>query len=230
MSIIQKIEDAFKNVTGLRLVGDGIVLETRAWQGSPLVEIDLHLPTVDMGEWTGLMKITFLISDCCFRDFIPFGWDTDTATCSLLINAAQDTVSDRWVNSLHNGDQVRYIKILAAPEKLHPNNLIVGLGDSSHLSCLLALQQLTKRASRFDGAVCFYNGQTRELFRRYFNTPLNTVGNRDELINWLAAQHYCIDHTSFYLGGSPCLVVDIKELLKNQGHRNIHAWSVGLSA
>ncbi|MBB6107663.1 hypothetical protein SAMN05421821_101420 [Mucilaginibacter lappiensis] len=230
MSIIQIIEDALKNVTGQQLVGAGRVLEVRAWKDSPLIEIDLHLPTIDINEWTGLMKITFLISDVCFRDYVPFGWDADTATCSLLINVARDTSGGQWANSLRSGDPVRFIKILVLPETLHPTNLIVGLGDSSHPAFPLALQQLTSPASRLDGAVSFDSPQTAKLFSSYFSTPLTTVKHQRDLINWLLRQNYCTNHTSFYLSGNQCFTGDIQKLLKNLGHRNIHIWPAGLSA
>ena len=230
MSIIQKIEDAFINVTGLQLLGAGRVLEVRAWEDSPVIGIDLHLPAFDMNEWIGLMKITFLISDACFRDYVPFGWDADTATCSLLINTTQDTAGGHWANSLCAGNQVQYIKILASTEKLHPTNLIVGLGDSIHPEFLLALQQLTSPASRFDGAVWFSSPQTAKMFSSFFNTSLTTVASQNELINWLVCQNYCINHTSFYLSGNQCLTGDIQKLLKNLGHRNIHVLPVGVPA
>ena len=174
-----------------------------------------------MYNWINLIQISFHVSDHCFRNYIPFGWDAETSTCSLLINVAEDKIADQWAKMLQTGDQVHYNDIYACSEKLHPGNLIVGMGDSSSMSFLLALQQLISPAYRFDGAIYLDCPQTIRLFSEYFDTPLTVVKSQQDLINWLISQQYCWDHTGFFLSGNVCLTAEIQKLLRNLGHRNI---------
>lgn len=227
-SILQQIKNKAGRLIGQQLIQAGRVLEVRVWDSATIIEIDLHLPLVDMRQWTEVPYIKFRVGDSCFRDYTPFGWDADTATCSLLIDIAHDGCGSRWAKQLSAGDTVQYIKTRTTHQAPHPTNLVVGLGDASSLGHLLALKQLTLPGIRFDGAVLLDNPRTGQLVKDYFYSPLNTLTSPYELTDWLKEQGYCTPHTSFYLTGNRWLVVELRTLLRNLGHSNIQAkgfWS-----
>ncbi|MGN8067463.1 hypothetical protein [Mucilaginibacter sp. SG564] len=227
-SILQQIKNKAVKFIGPQLLLAGRVLEVRVWDSATIIEIDLHLPLVDMRQWVEVPYIKFKVGESCYRDYTPFGWDADTATCSLLVDIAHDGCGSRWARQLCAGDTIQYIKIGTTHQAPHPTNLVVGLGDASSLGHLLALQQLTLPGIRFDGAVLLDSPHTGQLVKDYFHSPLNTLTNQYALATWLMEQGYCTPHTSFYLTGNRGLVVELRSLLRNLGHSNIQAkgfWS-----
>jgi NADPH-dependent ferric siderophore reductase len=227
-SILQQIKDKAGKYFGPQLLQTGQVLDVRVWEPATMIEIDLHLPLADMRLWNEIPYIKFKVDESCFRDYTPFGWDAETATCSLLVDTTHEGCGSRWAAQLHAGDTVQYIKIGDTHQSPHPTNLVVGLGDASSVGHLLALQQLTLPGIRFDGAVLLDSPHTGQLVRDYFRSPVSTLTTRHELANWLLKQGYCTAHTSFYLTGNRELVVELRTLLKNLGHVNIQAkkfWS-----
>lgn len=227
-SILQQIKNKAGRLIGPQLLTTGRVLEVRVWEPATIIEIDLHLPQADIKQWIEVPYIKFRVGDSCFRDYTPFGWDAETATCSILIDTAHEGCGSHWAKQLRAGDAVQYIKIGDTHQSPHPTNLVVGLGDASSLGHLLALQQLTLPGIRFDGAVLLDSPHTGQLVREYFRSPVSTLTTRHELANWLLKQGYCTAHTSFYLTGNRELVVELRTLLKNLGHVNIQAkkfWS-----
>ncbi|RVT97338.1 hypothetical protein EOD41_18745 [Mucilaginibacter limnophilus] len=72
------------------------MLEVRWWPGSPVVEIDLYLPGSRMQTWVEVPYIKFRVADLQFRDYTPFGWDAETETCSLLVDAAHKGLGTSW--------------------------------------------------------------------------------------------------------------------------------------
>ncbi len=227
-SILQQIKNKAARFIGPQLLQTGRVLEVRVWEPATIIEIDLHLPLVDMRQWAEVPYIKFSVGDSCYRDYTPFGWDAETATCSLLVDIAHEGCGSNWAKQLRAGDAVQYIKIGDTRQSPHPTNLVVGLGDASSLGHLLALQQLTLPGIRFDGAVLLGSQHAGQLVKDYFRSPLCTLTNPYELADWLAEQGYCTEHTSFYLTGNRQLVVELRSLLRNLGHSNIQAkgfWS-----
>lgn len=227
MSILHKTKDAFEYATTQETGGIGRVLDVRLWPDSNLIEIDLHLPAVDMLDWGEVMLITFSIGKVCSREIIPFGWDAETGTCSLIIDALRESACTIWAKQLRRLDQVEYTNIRACSEKLHLSNLIVGIGDSSNLGFLLALQQATLPDYRFEAVAWFRTSQTSKLFLEYFNTRTITVSSQKKLLTWLVSQQYCANHTSFYLGGNSNFNNSISGFLKAMNYQNIHVISFG---
>jgi len=220
-SILNQIRKKAVRIIEPRLLKGGSVLDVRRWADGATVEIDLHLPAINMAAWRDVPYIKLSVGDLCFRDYSPFGWDADTSTCSLLVDIAHNGPGSKWARHLKAGDQLNYLKIDGTRQAPHPTNLVVGLGDCSSMAHLLALQQLTLPNSRFDGAVVITGQQTGELFKEYFKTPLKITANQNEMVNWLTNQNYCIAHTSFYLTGNHRFAGDMRKLLKSLGYHNI---------
>ncbi len=225
LSILRRIKKRAHGVLDQQFLKHGTVLEVRNWPGSPVMEIDLHLPASDMRRWNEVVYIKFDVGEFCFRDYTPFGWDAETSTCSLLIDTAHDGPGTRWARKLRGGVIVKYLKADSSRQLPHATNLVVGLGDNTSLAHLLALQQLTMPATRFDGAVLTDSPQTAYLLNTYFRWPLASHSSEPDLVDWLAGQGYCAEHTSFYLTGNEQLVIRLRKVLKGLGHLNIRVKS-----
>lgn len=227
MLILNNTTSAFESHIRKESSGTALVLDVRLWPGSNLLEIDLHLPSVNMLDWIDVMQVTFCIGKACFWDSIPFGWDAETATCSILIDTAQDSFCAKWATQLRHLDQVAYTKICSYSGKLHRSNLIVGIADGSNLGFLLALQQVVKPAYRFEAFALIKESDTAKLFNEYFNISATTVTSQRELISLIVSQEYCANHTSFYLSEEIHPDNNICKSLEATNYGNIHVLPFG---
>jgi NADPH-dependent ferric siderophore reductase len=209
------------------LLKHGQVLEVRTWEPGTMIEVDLHLPSADMRQWTDVPYIKFRVDDLTFRDYTPSGWDADTHTCTLYIDAAHNGPGSNWARRLQQGDKVHYLKVDTTKHVPDPTNLIVALGDQSSMGHFFGLQQLVYPVTRFMGAVTIPNGNHRRLFGEYFRSPLEPVpvsGNDsyERLMNWVSGQGFCADHTYFYLAGNNQLVSSLRRSLRELGFNASH--------
>jgi NADPH-dependent ferric siderophore reductase len=222
-SILQQIKKKAGRLIEPQLLKTGRVLEVRAWELSTMLEIDLHLPFADMQQWSEVPYIKFRVGDLCYRDYTPFGWDVETCTCTILVDAAHNGPGSTWARGLAQNDRVQYLKIDTTHHAPDATRLVVALGDESSLGHLLALQQMTLPGTRFCGAVLMANDQHRSLVTEYFGLALQTIArpqtnNESGLFDWVMAQGYCVEHTVFYLVGNDTLVSKLRILLKEQGY------------
>lgn len=227
LSILKQIKNKAGKILENQLLNTGTVLAIRHWELSGLIEIDLHLPSVDMQNWKQIPYIKFRVDGFSFRDYSPFGWDLQTSTCSILVDSAHLGPGSRWAQHLIVGDTVFYFRPESTRQFPHPTDCVVGLGDASSVGHLLALQQLTVPVSRFDMAIILDSPQS-DLLRDTFSPVLNILSNYDELAGWLLKQQYSIANTSFYVNGNNELVVALRKLLKKMGYSQIRVkgfWS-----
>lgn len=225
-SILQQIKKKAGRFIEKQILKTGYVLHIRESAG--MIEIDLHLPFVDMRLWNQIPYIKFRVDELCFRDYTPYSWNSEESTCSLLIDTAHKGPGSLWAKQLKAGDNIKYLKIESTQQSPHPTALVVGLGDSSSLAHLIALQQLTLPVTRFDGAILLDNHQNEKLYKNYFHSPVNILLNRTEMVDWLLKQNYCTIHTWFCLTGNHHMVSELRGILKNLGHSNIRVkgfWS-----
>ena len=87
----------------------GRVLEVRHWEQSTIIEIDLHLPDANMWQWTEIPYIKFKVAAFAYRDYTPSGWDAETSTCTLYVDAAHNGQGSNWARHLKNNDTVSYL-------------------------------------------------------------------------------------------------------------------------
>ena len=219
--ILKRIRKKTNKIIDHQLLRLATVLEVRSWPGSPMQEIDLHLPESDMRYWMAVPYIKFHVGGFIFRDYTPFGWDAGTSTCSLLIDLGHQGPGSKWAKALRAGVMVQYIITDSSRQQPHPTNLVVGLGDNSSIGHLMALRQLTIPNIRFDGAFVADSAQTGNLLNDYFDKPLIPHSCGTALITWLEQQAYCTAHTSFYLTGNEDLLIRLQKVLKELGHSNI---------
>jgi len=203
----------------------GRVLEVRHWEPSTIVEIDLHLPDADMWQWAEVPYIKFKVEPFTYRDYTPAGWDAETSTCTLYIDAAHNGLGSIWARKLKKGDEVSYLKIGTSHHTPERTLAIIALGDESSMGHILALQQMVMPAARFTGAVLMADEQHRDFFGTYFPSAIKTVERHDvyghhSLIQWVAAQNFSLDNTVFYLAGNNIMVSQLRKLLRLQGYNS----------
>src|SRR5438045_1888995 len=85
------------------------VLAIRAWDPATFLEIDLHLPDCDMSKWQEAQHMKCKVGPLAYRDYTPSGWDAETRTCTLFIDAGHEGQGSRWVKKLKTGDTVYYL-------------------------------------------------------------------------------------------------------------------------
>jgi NADPH-dependent ferric siderophore reductase len=201
----------------------GRVLEVRVWEPSTLIEVDLHLPFADITQWNEIPYIKFRVDDLIFRDYTPSGWDAETCTCTIYIDAAHNGPGSKWARQLKKNDTVCYLKIGTTNQSPVATSAVVALGDESSMGHLLALQKMVLPHTRFSGGLLIGNECHRKLFHEYFWSPLEPVERKDvfghhSLMEWVLEQHYSLENTVFYLVGNNTMVSQLRKLLKYQGY------------
>jgi len=201
----------------------GRVLEVRKWEPSTLIEIDLHLPQTSMDDWNEVPYMKCKVADLTYRDYTPSGWDAETQTCTLYIDAGHNGPGSLWAQQLTKGDNVTYIGTNSTRQAPTPTASVICLGDESSLGHLLAMQQLTMPQTRFTGAVVIGNEQNRNLFKEYFKSPLQPIPRSDiyghhGLTEWLLQQTFALQNTFFYIVGNSTMVTELRKLLRKQGY------------
>ena len=223
--ILNKLKKKASGIIEGRVLKTALVLEVRKWPSSTIIEIDLHLPTAVMDGWTEVNYMKCKVADFTYRDYTPSGWDAETQTCTLYIDANHTGPGTIWANTLNKGNEIGYLSIKTTRQTPVNTSAIICLGDESSLGHLLAMQQLATPAARFSGAVLMDNEHNRSLFTEYFRTPLKPVLRTDvvghhSLTGWLLQQSYHLENTIFYLTGNSTMVMQLRKILKQQGYSN----------
>ncbi|WP_183564274.1 siderophore-interacting protein [Mucilaginibacter sp. SP1R1] len=221
-STFQKIKRRAGKLFDSRLQS-GRVLEVRHWNPTTLVEIDLHLPLADIAQWHDIPYIKFKVDDLTFRDYTPSGWDAETCTCTIYVDAAHQGPGSKWAQQLKKDDVVSYLKIGSTNHRPVATSAVVALGDESSMGHLLALQKMVLPNTRFSGGLIIGNEDHRKLFHEYFWSPLEPVARKDvfghhSLMEWVLEQQYSLENTVFYLVGNNTMVTQLRKLLKHQGY------------
>jgi NADPH-dependent ferric siderophore reductase len=223
MSTLQQFKKKASAIFEQRILKTGIVLDVRHWETSNITEIDLHLPSAQMDNWTEVYYMKVKVADFTYRDYTPSGCDAETQTCTLYIDTKHEGPGSKWARTLQKGNQVSYLGISSTRHSTINSTGIVCLGDESSIGHLLALQQLSTPTASFTGAVVMEHDESRKLFTEYFRTPLQPVVKTDtyghhSLINWLLQQSSALENTIFYLAGNSTMVAQLRKILKQQGY------------
>ena len=223
ISTLERIKRRAEKLFEPQAMQTGRVLEVRSWEPSTLIEIDLHLPLADMTHWQEIPYIKFKVSAFTYRDYTPSGWDAETSTCTIYIDAAHNGPGSIWARSLKKNDTISYVKIGTTHQSPESTSAVIALGDESSMGHMLALQQMVLPAARFSGAIVMGDEQHRSLFSEYFRSPLQAVARDDSygqhtLIQWVMNQQYTLENTVFYLAGNNVMVSQLKRMLRLQGY------------
>ncbi len=202
------------------------VLEVREWEPATLTEIDLHLPGIDMSNWTEVPYLKVKVAEFTYRDYTPSGWDAETSTCTLYVDTAHEGAGSKWARSLKKGDTVNYIKTIRSTDHGPAGTpAVIAMGDESSIGHLLALQQLVLPVTRFSGAILMSEEGNRRLFSEYFRSPIQAIKGNDvyghhTLIQWVIDRKFALDNTEFYIAGNYTMVAQLRKLLILQGYSN----------
>jgi NADPH-dependent ferric siderophore reductase len=207
-----------------RLVKTATVLAVRAWDPAHFLEIDLHLPGCDMGKWKEAQHMKCKVGPLSYRDYTPSGWDVDTQTCTLYVDAGHTGPGSQWAKKLQRGDQFSYMGVGSSHHQPIAGKRLVFLGDETAIGHFLALQQLAGDAATFTGAIAFSERHHQEEFALYFAQsglhPLNKArsGEYYELEDWVMESVLADpSETIFYLAGHIPAMLRIRNLLKERG-------------
>lgn len=207
-----------------RLLQTANVLEVRRWSSSTMIEIDLHLPFTDMANWDYIPYIKFKVDNFTYRDYTPSGWDAETRTCTIYVDALHNGPGSKWARQLKSNDTVSYIrKVGFTHHQPDQTSAVIALGDESSIGHLFALQKMVLPHTRFSGGIVMGNEEHRKLFHEYFWSPIETVARKDvyghnSLMEWVVNQQYSLENTMFYLAGNNTMVAQLRKLLKQQGY------------
>lgn len=217
-----------------RLVKSATVLAVRVWSPATFIEIDLHMPGVDMSKWYEVQHIKCKVGPLIYRDYTPSGWDAGTQTCTLFIDAAHEGPGSRWAKSLERGDTLSYLGISSSHHRPAGDKRLVFLGDESAIGHFLALGQLVNRRLTHGrpvddrpsvcGAIAIAENHHRDEFGSYFpHSGLEAVNKMHRadysaLENWI--DDYRVDELSdtvFYLAGHIPSMVRLRKMLRQKG-------------
>lgn len=229
---LQRLKKKAAGLIESRLLKTGRVLDIRKWEPSTIIEIDLHLPQTTMDAWHEVPYIKCKVADFTYRDYTPSGWDAETQTCTLYVDAGHNGAGSKWAQQLQNGDTVSYVGTNSTRQMPDTTSSVICLGDESSIGHLLAMQQLTLPSTRFSGAVVMGNPEHRSQFKEYFRSPLQPIARNDiyghhSLTEWLLQQSYNLQNTFFYIVGNNTMVVELRKLLKKQGYNSNQIKSQG---
>lgn len=219
------------------LLKTGRVLAVRYWEPSTLVEIDLHLPGLDMSGWTLAQHLKCRVAPFTYRDYSIAGWDEETRTGTLYVDAGHDGPGSNWAKSAGAGDVFQYAGCGRSPHAPAGSARPVFLGDESSLGHFLSLQQLlcgggaVSGSSQIQvlgsgqvsvsGAIAFSEAAHRRCFTDYLRLPLEPVGGRADawkgLRDWLDGSGCLAGHAVFYVAGNMEMVQQARKMLKEKG-------------
>ena len=208
-----------------RLAKMATVLAIRVWEPATFMEVDLHMPGCDMSKWDRTQHMKCKVGPLIYRDYTPSGWDAETQTCTLFIDAAHDGPGSRWVKSLHPGDTLAYMGVASSHQRPVPDKRLVLLGDETAIGHFFALQQLAESPTAICGAVAIAEKHHRDEFAQYFSrlglTPLGKNASDDyrALEDWVSGLTIAdASNTIFYLAGYTPAVVQLRKYLRKQGY------------
>jgi NADPH-dependent ferric siderophore reductase len=196
----------------------GKVIGIRSWSPDTFIEIDLHLPGMDMTRWEEAQHIKCRVAPFTFRDYTPAGWDAPTRTCTLYIDAAHQGPGSRWARNLRVGDPLYYAGISRTPYAPPALSQMVCLGDETGVGHFLALRQLLPRSSSLSGAVLIGEETHRACFGDFLRLPLDPLcGGTEALEDWVTRHEDLLKEGVFYLVGHARKVRDLRKRLRDLG-------------
>lgn len=177
-----------------------------------------------MGKWKETQHMKCKVGPYSYRDYSPSGWDVETQTCTLFIDAGHTGPGSQWAKQLKSGDQFSYMGVGSSHQYPVRGKRLVFLGDETAIGHFLAMQQLAGDGAAISGAIAVSERHHREEFAHYFAQsgllPLDKVkpGAYYELEDWVMGVGLTEPaETVFYLAGHIPAMVRIRKLLKESG-------------
>lgn len=200
------------------------VLAIREWDPATFFEVDLHCPDCDMSRWQEVQHMKCKVGPLAYRDYTPSGWDAETRTCTLFIDAGHEGQGSRWVKGLKVGDKVSYTGVGSSHHQPVMGKRLVFLGDETTIGHFFALYQLAGKEAKVEGAIAIGHKHHQHEFSRYFSyVGLETLdkhgaGKYGRLEEWVGDRPADDMDAVFYLAGYSPAVVRLRRLLKGKGY------------
>ena len=194
------------------------VVAVRKWKPGTMVEIELHIPGVDMGDWKSIKRLKTKVGECEYRDYTPADWDAERSVCTMYIETGHEGTGSNWGNNVKRGDEVLYGPAHATVLPSKPGR-ILGLGDGSALGHFLALKKLTGRQD-YPIDVTVFLADDYVLPKKLvsdnteFEFITNAGGNAFKALAASAARRDLGLYTSIYIAGNSGMVRDLKKMLR----------------
>jgi len=195
------------------------VVGLRYWAERAIIELDLHVPDMQVESWSSVPHMKIKVAEGVYRDYSPTMWDAETKTCSLIIDAGHDGVGSQWVQQLQTGDIINYVGIGGTPHKVKGKQSIIAIGDESSLGHFIALEQLLGGNKLLPGVIGFSNPVHAEECAAYMRTGLSPIRKGtdiDALANikdWLAGTP--LSDQVIYVAGSLNMVREMKKFISS---------------
>lgn len=136
-----------KAVSGLfdKMLNHAEVVGVNRWEPASLVEIEVHMPSLNMEKWKTIHRVKCRVGEMEYRDYTPAHWDPAKGTFKLYVEAGHDGAGSRWAQQVQAGDGILLGAVHAAqiPSK---EGRVLCLVDLSALGHALSLKQLTDQA------------------------------------------------------------------------------------
>ncbi|MCF2447574.1 hypothetical protein L0657_26700 [Dyadobacter sp. CY345] len=212
------------------LAKQGLVLAIRTWYPATFYEVDFHFPFMDMSKWKSVQHIKIKVATGVYRDYTPAGWDVETRTCTLYIDAIQEGPGSEWVQSLKEGDYVTYVGVGSTVHKPADHGKMIALGDMTTIGHYLALQQLSGENS-LSGAIAIAEENHRIEFSQYFHWDITPVEQTDQggfhgITKWV--QNEDLENATVYVAGHIPTCVHLRKQLKKTSAETVRVqgfWS-----
>lgn len=199
------------------LLKTGKVLDVRYWEPSTFLEIDLHLPGLDMSDWELAQHIKCRVGPLTYRDYSLAGWDEETHTATLYIDAGHDGPGSRWAQLVKPGDTIQYAGCGRSHHAPVVGTRLIFLGDESSVGHFLSLQQLLPHPAVISGAILLAEAGHRQTFYDFLRLPIDPVCSRKALSEWVGDTGCVDDETVFYVMGNTLMVQEVRKTLKEKG-------------
>jgi len=204
-----------------QLTKQALILDIRPWHNDTFFEIDLHVPDADFSKSNTVQHLKCRVAPLTFNDYTVSGWDAETKTCTLMIDAGHNGAGAEWVKTLSKPGEISYFKT----EQHHYPDMSRGswllLGDQSAVGHFLALKQLANNNPDISGAIIIPNVEHCKQLRYFYpNFGLKSIplhnNHTESMLAWLE-QHPVIIYDGICIAGNTKMAIEIRQYLKKRG-------------
>jgi len=204
-----------------QLTKQALILDIRPWHNDTFFEIDLHVPDADFSKANTVQHLKCRVAPLTFNDYTVSGWDAETKTCTLMIDAGHDGAGAKWARSLSKPGEISYLKMEQHRYPVMSGGNWLLLGDQSAAGHFLALKQLADNNPNISGAIIIPDVEHCKQLRYFYpNLGLKSIplhnNHTDSMLAWLE-QHPVIIYDGICIAGNTKMVIEIRQYLKKRG-------------
>ena len=205
IGLLERATSKYGTITGIRHSAEADILE-----------IDLHLPQADMEKWESAPYIKVKVGDMVYRDYSPTMWDSQTRTCSLIIDTSHYGPGSLWCQKVKAGNRITYLAIAPTNHKPILSGNTFCVGDISSIGHFLAMEQLALTKVCFSGFIMFNNQKQLHEFKCNYNTALTAVLASDLNETQRRINDYHLTNQTVYIAGNTSNMTQLRRYIKQQ--------------